>query len=352
MTPRIFEKDKKPGVAYVFSEDGVELPVIDVAHPAFALEPGEEDLAELLQRFLHEEEQRRKIPAFLRRQFFKMGARQSVILRGLADASGTFLSGMNTYLFKLGPDNLGRAYASDLDRAIAASLSGVAVRLRLQDMAWLLAEGLTETLRARPEAALHLLNIGGGPAIDSINALILLHRRDPRMLARRKIFIHVLDLHHEAPRFGARALAALLGAGAPLEGLDVSFDHVVYNWRDTETLRDLLARLDRDGSVMAVSSEGGLFEYGSDEEVLTNLTVLSRGLAEGTAFAGSVTRADSPGGHLHASIGIPLQPRMLEDFKSLAAPGGWAVAEARVRPFSYNVLMKLGKAAVAKEQDR
>ena len=352
MTPRILEKDKKTGVAYVFTEDGVELPVIDVAHPAFALELGEADLAELLQRFLHEEEQRRKIPAFLRRQFFKMGARQSVILRGLADASGTFLSGMNTYVFKLGPDNLGRAYASDLDRTIAASLSGVAVRLRLQDMAWLLADGLADTLQARPEAALHLLNIGGGPAIDSVNALIVLQRREPRLLAGRKVFVHVLDLHHEAPRFGARALAALLDAGAPLEGLDVSFDHVTYNWRVTETLRDLLARLDRDGDVIAVSSEGGLFEYGSDEEILTNLTVLSCDLAEGTVFAGSVTRADGPGRHLHASVGIPLQPRTLEEFKSLAAQGGWAVAEARVRPFSYNVLMKLGKTAVSKQQGR
>ncbi len=350
MTPRILEKDKKTGVAYVFTEDGVELPVINVVHPAFALELGESDIAELLQRFLHEEEKRMKIPAFLRRQFFKMGALQSVILRGLADASGTFLSGMNTYVFKLGPDNLGRAYASDLDRKIAASLSGVAVRLRLQDMAWLLADGLADTLRAWPEAALHLLNIGGGPAIDSVNALIVLQQREPRLLAGRKVFVHVLDLHHEAPRFGARALAALRGAGAPLEGLDVSLDHVMYNWRATETLRDLLVRLDRVGGVTAVSSEGGLFEYGSDEEILSNLSVLSCGLAEGTVFAGSVTRADSPGRHLHASIGIPLQPRMLEDFKSLAAQGGWAVTEARVRPFSYNVLMKLGKAAVPKQQ--
>ena len=38
MSPRIPERNKKPGLCYALTDDGVELPVIDVTHPSFALD--------------------------------------------------------------------------------------------------------------------------------------------------------------------------------------------------------------------------------------------------------------------------------------------------------------------------
>ena len=48
-------------------------------------------------------------------------------------------------------------------------------------------------------------------------------------------------------------------------------------------LSDLAAR----GAIVAASSEGGLFEYGTDDAIVANLTVLAR--ADVPVVAGSVT---------------------------------------------------------------
>jgi len=35
----VTEPNKRPGVRYAFAPDGLELPVIDVEHPAFRMDP-------------------------------------------------------------------------------------------------------------------------------------------------------------------------------------------------------------------------------------------------------------------------------------------------------------------------
>ena len=99
----------------------------------------------------------------------------------------------------------------------------------MRDVARLLADGLAPALAAQPGAPVHLLNIGGGPATDSLNALILLQKEQPQQLAGRQIVIHVLDLDATGPHFGARALDALLAAGAPLHGMMAAFQHIPYD---------------------------------------------------------------------------------------------------------------------------
>ncbi len=186
------ERNKKPGVSYalghlgpvgqgdVGAKDELELPVVDVTHPAFALAPTDAELAAAVARFLTEPQPLAGLPGFLRRPLLRLLLRGSVLARGIQSAEGGFLSGMNTYLLKLGPDNLGAAYARPIDRRIAAALPVMAVRLRLADMALLLAEALGPTLEARPRHPLRLVNIAGGPAMDSLNALIVLQARSPR----------------------------------------------------------------------------------------------------------------------------------------------------------------------------
>ena len=56
MIARIPETKKKPGVCYAPTDDGVELPVIDITHPAFALGLSEDDLAKRTEAYIREQE--------------------------------------------------------------------------------------------------------------------------------------------------------------------------------------------------------------------------------------------------------------------------------------------------------
>src|SRR5712692_4870809 len=204
-----------PGILFALTDDGVSLPVIDVTNPAFAVTATDAELASLSDRFVLESTERQEIPAPLRDAL-----QRSRLGRALMAASGTFLTGMNTYLLKLGPDNLGTD-ANPIDRRIAASFPALMTRLRLQDMARLLADGVSLAAAAAPQRPLCLVNIGGGPAGDSWNALIHLHAEHPDLLAGREIVIAVLDLDDRGPAFGVRALETLRATGAPLCGLEI-----------------------------------------------------------------------------------------------------------------------------------
>ena len=65
--------------------------------------------------------------------------------------------------------------------------------------------------------------------------------------------------------------------GGPLAGLDIVFDHRSYDWDEPAPLEALLRELGAAGAIVAASSEGGLFEYGSDAAIVANLEALRAG---------------------------------------------------------------------------
>ena len=78
------------------------------------------------------------------------------------------------------------------------------------------------------------------------------------------------------------------------------------------------------GAVAVGSSEGGLFEYGSDDAIEANLDCGATRRAAHFAMVGSVTRADDRS----SASGRPAArdpPRGLTAFRALAARCGWAV---------------------------
>jgi hypothetical protein len=324
-------------VLYATTDDGLRLPIIDVTHPAFAVTATDAELAAMSDQFVLESKQRQEVSAPLREAL-----QRSMLGRGLMAAAGTFLTGMDTYLLKLGPDNLG-ANADPLDRRIAGSFPALTTRLRLQDMARLLADRLSRTIAARPRQPVCLINIAGGPGADSWNALIRLHAEHPAVLAGRKIQIALLDLDDRGPAFGARAFATLRAPGAPLSGLDIGFRHVPYEWSDTDRLRQALDDLHATDAVCAISTEAGLFEYGSDREIVANLETLRIGTAPDTGVVGSVTRDGEPARLSQIASRVTTRPRTLEAFRDLVERAGWIVPHVIERPFSYNVC--LGRAA-------
>jgi hypothetical protein len=259
---------------------------------------------------------------------------QSHLGRGLMAARGTFLSGLSTYLLKLGPENLPADF-HPIDRRIAAAFPSLTARLRLQDMATLLRDGLEEPLAAARDRPLHLINIAGGPAADSWNSLIAL-RAAGAPLAHRVIAVTVLDLDDKGPAFGARAFEALQADRAPLHGVRVRFQHAAYNWAATAELPHILGGLDLTQSLCAIASEGGLFEYGSDQEIAANLAALRDLTSRDAIVVGSAAR-DCDLTSAHAGIGVTLRPRTREAFQRLVEGSGWTVQALIERPFSDNV---------------
>jgi len=325
------------GSVYAATRDGLHLPVIDVTQPRFAVPDDSDSLRKLLDAARDEERRNRRIPKFIMRWLLKSAAKRSLLLQPLFGGNAAFLDGMSTYVMKLGADNLVPPYGSPMDRRAAASPHLTLLRLRTQQVARLIADGLATELAKAATAPLHLINIAGGPAIDSLNALMILNRAHGNLL-RRQIVVHVLDLDEAGPFFGKNALAALMADGAPLAGLGVVFDHRRYNWHEPASLGALLRELGAAGAIVAASSEGGLFEYGSDAAIVANLETLRAGNVK--LVAGSVTSSDEAQRRNITVSRFKLIPRGLEGFAPLAARGSFKIAQAETAQLSDQVLLR------------
>jgi hypothetical protein len=338
MMERLPETNKRPGVCYATTRDGIELPVVDITHPAFALDIDEAEQRKLGDKFLSDGVPFSGLPSPLRNLLLRFFLRGSILAGGIQKAQGGFMTGMHTYLLKLGPEMLGNAYSTPVDRKIAAALPALGVRLRLQDMALLMADALLPQLRANPCQPVVLLNIAGGPAVDSLNVLIVLNKRHPGIMARRQTSIDVLDADDEGPAFGEAALAALSGEARPLGGIQVTFKHRQYDWANADALQPPLTEAQAQGAVVVCSSEGGLFEYGSDEEIVANLKML-RAYPSVVAVVGSVTRADELTRKLQQTGGAATRPRGLSAIGVLACKAKWKISRAVERPLSDQVIL-------------
>jgi len=109
-----------------------------------------------------------------------------------------------------------------------------------------------------------------------------------------------------------------------------------------KTLNDLLARIDADAVVVG-SSEGGLFNYGSDEEIFANLETLRQGTSDDFAMVGSASW-DSPLVRMsHRQSPIAVRIFTHEAFHSLVQSAGWSM---QARPGSAtNQIFTLKKAS-------
>lgn len=314
--------------------DGLALPVIDVTDPQFHAADDVEALAALERDYADADRGQSRVPRFLMRYFVRRAARSSPILKALVFPGGTFLPGLPTYVMKLPAELLPPPYGSPIDRRLASSTPCRAVRVRMTQVARLLAEGLEPVLEARAAAPLRMFNIAGGPSLDSLNALILLRRKRPELLSGRQVEIEVLDGDSHGPAFGANALAALSAEGQALAGLDISLRWESYDWNAPGRLAQLTQEARAQGAVIAASSEGGLFEYGDDAAVIGNLRALGDAP---TLVAGSVTRNDLA--RRRSILGLQLKPRGLEGFVPLAQQGGYRLERSLPLPLSDQVAL-------------
>jgi hypothetical protein len=331
------ELHKKTGVHYAFTDDGLELPLIDVTHQAFAITRPDEVQREAVEKFMREQRDFAKLPKFVQRAMMWMFFRKSRLGNSLRTSDGTFLPGVATYLLKLPPEMLGEAYARPVDRRVVSAAPSLSMRLRLQDMATLAVEALTPALASDAERPLVFINIAGGPALDSMNALLLIQRDRPELLASRSVRIHVLDGDHAGPSFGARALAAFRSKGAPLERVNVRLEHERFDWSEPAQLRKALERAAEQNAFTLGASEGGLFEYGSDPDILSVLAEFRDSKASLLGVIGSVTRDDEFMKIVKRTSRAATRPRGIAVFERLCRSVGYEIRRAIERPMSDDV---------------
>ena len=331
--------NSKSDLVYATTDDGLRLPVIDITQPAFALPDDAASVAALDTAVREAETRNALIPGFVMRFMMRSAARRSRLLADIMEPEATYLAGLTTYIMKLGVENLPQPFTTDIDRRMVSAPPVVAMRLRLQQVVKLLADGVEPMLTATAAAPLVLINIGGGPAIDSLNALILLRRRNPALLTR-PIAIHVLDIDAAGPRFGAAALAGLSAQGQPLAGFDIAFSHEQYDWNAPALLANLLGQAASQGAIVAASSEGALFEYGSDDAIAANLRALHNSGRGAKMVVGSVTSADALHRQSVANTRFRLVPRGLDGFRPLAERGGFRIARSEAAPLGDQVLLE------------
>ncbi len=321
------------------TDEGLELPVIDVTHSAFRVELSEAQLAAEMEKAVSTVRAHSSMPGQEQHAHMQGLLRGSFLAPRIAAAQGGVLGGMSTYFLKLGPDNLGD-YAGPIDRAIAGSMPSLSCRIRLQHMAQLIADMLEPALETSPGRAVRLVNIAGGPGMDTINALIVLRKRRPELLRGRSILVQILDIDESGPRFGRRSLSALGEAGAPLEGLSLDLQHVPFDWSQPATLDRLLPESAAESAeIVGTSSEGGLFDYGSDEEVVAVLAALHRRTPAETFFVGSISRGDGSARILNEAGRAAIRLRSPEGLSSIAHAAGWKAGRVERSPLSMEAVL-------------
>jgi hypothetical protein len=195
----------------------------------------------------------------------------------------------------------------------------MSLRVRLQQIATIMAEALQ---RGSSASRLRLLTIGGGTAIDALNALILL-QTSVAQVSFPFADIAIMDID-EGSQLGKAALEALQ-AGDRLSGdwaISLKFFH--YSWNEPFALAPKLRSWAEDGTFVLASSEGALFEYGSDEVVRSNLQMLYE--AGKVSVAGSVIGNDAAGRAMAERSPFALFPRGIQAIQTLASRVGYRVS--------------------------
>jgi hypothetical protein len=155
----------------------------------------------------------------------------------------------------------------------------------------------------------------------------------------RDATIAILDVDAAGAAFGERAVAAMQTSGGPLSAMTIGVHHATYDWSDASQLPGLLATL-RANAICAASSEGALFEYGTDQQIVENLRALRDATPAAATFVGTVTRDSAATRASRASTRVTTIPRSIEAFRDLASAARWRLEVVLERPFAYSVRLE------------
>lgn len=244
------------------------------------------------------------------------------------EGQNTFASGITTLMMKLGPGLIGKGRKRFLDRQVNKGFGALVIRMRVRDISRCQADALTPLLSKMPGKDLCFINIAGGAASDNINALFLIQKENPALLKNRRIEINVLDIDDFGPAFGDRCIMALKAPCGRFNEQDISFRHIRYDWNSTKELEELLS--EREGWLQLCSSEGGLFEYCTDEVIIKNLDTLYSRSDDDIVITGTLLHdVDTIDAGMLAALKISsnIKPRLLgiNGLKSITEHNKWKI---------------------------
>lgn len=322
-------------VLFATTNEGHRFPILDLTHQAFKVRSDPAFLDELLAKYAAADRRQRRVPTALQKWLMRNLARRSPLMKALIQPESDHFDGLSTYVIKLGDKNLPPPFDGRLEKRIAGSPHALLTRVRMQQIAGMMADTIRTDPLFRGAQTLHFLNIAGGPAFDSINALLALAQDAPELLDRR-IEIQVLDLASSGAAFGRASIAELTRPGGPLAGVDVTLNHIAYDWNDTRPLEAVLETIRAQNGLALLSSEGGLFEYASDAAVVDNLTLLAQFGDVARYVYGSVT-VDAT---TIANAYFTLQRRGLRGFIPIASAAGWELVTSNGSGLSHQVCLR------------
>jgi len=331
MTDKLYNiRNKIPELSYAFTPNGIELPILDITHPYFISCTDEETLAKLLPYVEKNAEENadkfNKLPAFIKRFFINHSFAVAELLQ--VERQNEFASGITTIMMKLGPKLIGKGKKRFLDRQMNKGFGALVIRMRARDISKCQSEALIPLLVKSPRNDLCFINIAGGAASDSINALFLVQNVDSTLLKDRKIEINVLDIDNFGPSFAESSIKALKAPGGRFNELNISFRHIHYDWNSADKLIELLA--ERKEWIQICSSEGGLFEYCSDEVIMQNLNILFSYSNDNIVIAGTLlhdVKTVDAGMLAALKISTNIKPRLLgiEGLKRIVEHKNWKI---------------------------
>lgn len=323
-------KKKIPGLSYAFTLNGIELPVLDITHPDFAGCTNDKILQKLLpyvQKNAEKNAQKfNKIPSFFKRYLINHSFGMAELID--TEKQKIFASGITTIMMKLGPRLLGKGRKRFWDRQMNKGFGPLVIRMRVRDISKCEAEALITLLKKYPEKDLCFINIGGGSASDNINALFLIQNENPSLLINRKIEINVMDIDTFGPGFGERCINALKKPDGRFSQMDITFRHIHYDWNNVDELVQLLS--ERKGWLQLCSSEGGLFEYCSDDLITKTLNIIYSHSDDETTFTGTLLHdIEEIDAGMKESLKIitKIKPRLLgiNGLKSITESNKWVI---------------------------
>lgn len=306
-------------IPYAVFENEIELPILDITHPLFNASIDEQAYHLNCLKSARSIETLKKMPGFIRNMFAKM-----------SNVDNSYLSGVRTLLYKLGPDLSRGTKLGFRDKWAVKQTSFMGLRIRLRDLCRCQSKILLPQLKQFPERNLCFFNIAGGAATDSINTLILIQESDPELLKGRKIEINILDLDTYGPNFAKRCIDVLKQPGERFHGLDISLNTIHYDWGQPEALLKMSS--ERSDWIQLCSSEGGLFEYGSDSDIIENLNYFFTNSPADARVTGSLIfdRAHVNPGYLGFTelIGVQIQYLGLEGLQRILTQTSWVLEES------------------------
>ncbi|MFF2176187.1 hypothetical protein ACFVT8_06990 [Lysinibacillus sp. NPDC058147] len=306
-------------ILYAVFENEIQLPILDITHPLFNASIDEQAYHLNCRKSARSIESLKKMPGFIRNIFVKM-----------SNVDNSYLSGMRTLLYKLGPDLSRGIKLGFRDKWAVKQTSFMGLRIRLRDLCRLQSKILLPQLKQYPERNLCFFNIAGGAATDSINTLILIQKSVPELLKGRKVEINILDIDTYGPNFAKRCIDVLKQPGERFHGLDITLNIIHYDWSQPDALQKMSS--ERSDWIQLCSSEGGLFEYGSDLDIIENLNHFFANSPEDARVTGSLIfdRAHVNPGYLGFTEFIDVQIRYLglEGLQRILSQTSWVLEES------------------------